>query len=316
MRYAKEHVGLLASVFVVLVIIYLSIIYIDQNGYVTDEEISNYVDTYIETYRNLAETKITHPDNRTYLEFYNKNPYFVKSIVSITHGAGLEFIPSKNFAIEVIITDKNSEDLLFNIPNAQSWPMFILHNGIVIEGGQFDTNGHPFIYVEEYGSVLLKNVTVNNIYHFMVIAKGSNRKKDWSAQSAFQDAADQFERDAIDAFWKSEDFRRYLAYPKLSGLAGVIVERQNSDYYKDLLTEQADFEELHETAKMYFVSTQFSDDIYKFIKEKDQTPSWWKQYDVYGKLWDIALTLFLILAAFLYKRYNTDIKSLLGKKEN
>ncbi len=315
MRFVEEHATLLASIFVVLIIIYLSIIYVYQNSYVTDKEINNYAQTYIEKYKYLVETYIS-LDNRTYLKFYNESPYFIRAAISITHGAGLEFIPSKASYLKIEITDKQIEEYFFN--GNMSWePRFaITKPHISITGGIIECNGHPFVKILENVSLLLHNATVNGEFHNCAIIKGSNRKKDWTNQTASEDASSNFEDDLISAFTKSEEFRQYLVNPILTNKANEILDKQKRGYYaNNYLLFKSDYEELYNIAKEYMVNSQFVDNIYNFNEDPNNNPSLWEQYDPSGILRNILGGILgsIIIALVLY--YKNRIHQLLPRRK-
>jgi hypothetical protein len=66
MRRVKKYTIIAAFIIAILIIIYLLAIQLDQTSVVTSEEMNNYSQTYINTYKNLVE-KYIHSDNRTYL---------------------------------------------------------------------------------------------------------------------------------------------------------------------------------------------------------------------------------------------------------
>ena len=230
MRSTKNYATMIIVVIFLLFATHQLLLQIDQNRVVPTERINDYALNYIETYKYLAEKYIS-PDNRTYLQFYMESPYLIKATISITHGAGIEFIPSKTSSFQTTITDKNAEDSIFNMNeyafaknfyyknatvfhfsynNSPCFSGFGKNDGIAYIYFQIDGR-RPFASVLEYGSVLVQGVAINGIYYNYVFIKGSNRNKDWTNQTAFEDASNNFESDLRYAFTKSEELREYLA---------------------------------------------------------------------------------------------------------
>lgn len=260
-----------------LIIIYLSIIYIDQNRYVTKDVLDDYSQTYIQKYISLTE-KYIQPDNRTYLQFYTDNPYFIRETISTTYGAGLEFIPSNVSSSELRITDKRIEDSIFDGDNNPA-----MFNGIgayiAFEGINFVTRGTPF-HIRENGSIWIKDIIVDNKVYNYVIIKGSNCKKNWTKLLASEEATGQFTSDLSQMYSKSEEFRKYFAIPELSLVASRMAERgKNGTYAKDPSLYYNDLGELYKIAKNYNISTKRADEILHINEMKEPAPSWWDKYD-------------------------------------
>jgi hypothetical protein len=305
MRSARRY-AIIVSALVVLIMIYLSAIQLDRNSVITDKETNNYIQTYIETYNDLAETYI-HQDNRTYLKFYNGNPYFIRAFVSTKHGAGLEFIPSKTSSSKIEITNKQIEEYFFN--GNVGWPMFEIAGRGSIGNLSIESNGHPFVKILENGSILFWNLRVNGKLYDYTIIKGSNLKKDWTNQTASEDALYNFKNDLINAFAMSEEFRRYLAMPVLTDMANKILDREKNGYYvNNYLLYKSDFEELYNIAKEYRVNGQFAEDIYNFNENQKKIPSWWDQYNVLGIPGGILTTIIIILIVFFKNKFLKLVK--------
>jgi hypothetical protein len=324
-------ISAVASFFMIIFQLY---IFIDQNSIISNSDIENYSQKYVKTYKDLTETYI-HPDNRTYLEFYKDNPYKVRAIISTSHGAGLDFIPSKMGSSNLEITNKAIENYIFNgsvsdynhfgvyfdYENATiinlgkgNSPAFVMHLDTSIKNIAIKSEGRPFIRVLENGSVLIQNILIGKIYYNYIIIKGSNRKKDWTEQIALDDALYYFKADLIDAFTESEDFRKYLAMPELSDIANKILERKKNGYYTNYLLYENDFQDLYETTKKYNIPNKFADDIYHFNEDQNEIPSWWEQYDLLGIIRDIVLAIIIIpsISFILSKSYSL----LFGRRRN
>lgn len=265
-----------------LLLLALAIIFIScqKNSLVTSKELEKFATTYLKTYEKLLLKNIK-PKYRKYIDFYNQYPYRIKATISATHGAALEFIPSSKQFFEMQKANKKIEHAIF-IDEDISLDKQIIKDvaGIVIEISNltFITKKGYFINVLETGSVLIKNVTVDEIdYDHAILIKGSNKRKYWTKKIARRDASGYFRSDLSLAFIMSEEFRKFVSIPKLSDTANKILEKQmNGEYSKEYgyLQREEDLEEFYNVAKKYGVSNKFADEIFNFRKEVESRPSW------------------------------------------
>lgn len=275
----KRRVLQLASLCAIFIFV-LSSIYIYQNRYVRYEDMINYAKEYNETYRNLAENKIIHPENRTLLKFYKDDPRFVKISISIMNGAVLEFTTSKPIFSDFDITDKPIEKYFFN-SNADQVAIALNNVRGSLSDDVFD-NILP-LSISGNSTVLVTNTSANGIYCNYAIMKSSNQQKDWTEQVAHNDALFYFEWDLISAFTESEDFRECLAYPELSAIASRIWERKKHGEYADLFQEEKDLQLLNKTAIIkYHVTPTFLRQVCEFVNEKNEVPPWYEKLDPSG----------------------------------
>jgi hypothetical protein len=311
MRRVKEYTIIAAFIIAILIIIYLLAIQLDQTSVVTSEEMNNYSQTYINTYKNLV-GKYIHSDNQTYLKFYNENPYHVRAVISTTHGAGLEFVPARMSSFEIKQTNEQIEEYIFN--GSANQPLFVITGtNISFSDLSIESHGSPFKILEN-GSLSIWNLGINGKYYNTTIIKGSNRKRDWTTKIASEEASIRFKNDLIGVFTVSEEFRRYLAMPVLSNVANGILEKNNKGYYKDnYLLYVSDYEELYNVAKEYGVNGQFADDIYNF-NENQKDPSWWEQYDESGLYRNLLGGLLVLIIIALGGRIKKIIYKLMSRK--
>lgn len=297
----KKYILKLVLISIVLFSIYQFAVYIDQNLTVSSEDMKNYAQTYIGTYREIANGNIS-SRNLTYLEFYNKYPYLVRIIISTTHGAGLEFFPSKVASSKIEITNKEIEKYMFN--GSTDVVMFRVAGHASIGDLTLECTQSPFKILDS-GSLLIYHLRVNNswqagrIYEYAII-KGSNQKRDWAVQAASNDARADFEDSLIEVFEKSEEFRDYLAQPILSNIANDIVNKnKNGSYRNNPLLFKNDIEKLHKAAIERGASTQFADVALSVAKNQPEPISWLDQYHVWDMLRSLIVSL-IISPAIMY----------------
>lgn len=317
---ARKYALMISAVVLFLMMIYWLYSVVDQNLIVSGNDIKDYSQKYENNYRNLTETYI-HPDNRTYLKFYKESPYKIRAIISTSHGAGVDFIPSRRGSWDLETTNKAIENYIFN-GSAGDYKIFPdkfdyrnasilrytgngtafimdLNTGIDSVAIEIDERG-KFMHVLENGSALIQNVLIGKMYYNYIIIKGSNRKKDWTEDMAYEDAKNNFENDLISAYPMSEEFRRYLAMPLLSNIANKMLDRSSEGYYTDYLLFQKDFDELYKIADKYNVSHVFADGIYKFNEDQRKIPSWLERQIGSGIIYQLLIGLLLALLIYIY----------------
>lgn len=311
---ARRCAVIISAIVLSFIIIFQLYVFIDQNRIISGDDLENYSQTYVNTYRNLSETYI-HPGNRTYLEFYNEYPYFIKAVISTKHGAGLEFIPSIRASTEIEQTDTEIEDYFFN-SSTNPYVLFGPITGSHVSIGNLSIIGMaPFKEISDGSSILLWNLRVNDRIYNYVIVKGDNRKKCWTNQMASEEASVNFKNDLIHVFTMSEEFRKYLAQPALSDIANRILDNKHKgSYTNNYLLYIHDYGELYNVAKEYGINTQFADDLYKFNEGHKEIPSLWEQYNVSGIIIDIVLAIIIIPSILFILSKSRDL--LFGKRRS
>ena len=83
---------------------------------VTEIQISDYADAYLDTYINLIDQNFREP-YRQYFPFYAQYPYHVRCTISTERGVAIEFIPSVNPAKEAVIATTAVEEAIFEDTN-------------------------------------------------------------------------------------------------------------------------------------------------------------------------------------------------------
>jgi len=251
------------------------------------------------------------PADQNCFSFLKDKSFLIKATISNGHGASIEFIPfgKQNFQSRTvegrieqeIFSDKDPTILRTKIEsydhnevatiNYSGTDSYIKAGGyFVIRNLVINTPNGSFLEVSEIGSVLTQIVLVNGIFYpNTIIVKGSNRKGAWSHKVAREDALYQFESDSRDVYLNSEEFRKYLATPKLTQIANKIITKNKDGKYGEEygpLEYEKDIAELIATADAHGINHDYAMKIYTLLKEK---PGWWEKH------W---LIFYLILASF------------------
>lgn len=314
--------------FILLAILALSVspaVSANENVIVTEQEIEEYAQAYLKTYKNLVKDNIP-SEHQSQFDFYQRYPYHVIATISTTHGAALQFIPSETESFELKTVSEKIEQAIFKDEDLNIYDVgpvdytLIIYKGpageptISIEGVQikisnisFITNKGYFLNLSETGSVLVERISVDNVYYdYPILLKGSNHKEYWTAEIAASDALSYFETDIPDAVLTSEEFKQYLAYPELEKIAKEILDNWDKGKYRDSYLEfRKDYNDLYEAGEKYGISSEFCDAVYNFFKEQkeeQEKPSWWERY-LYPVLVGVLVTLITtILGAFVRKK--------------
>ena len=328
MRAIWIQVVVLVSVFVVL--IPSAAVSANEDAIVTQKEIEEYAETYLKTYRDSVEYNM-HPKYWEYFDFYENYPYHVVATISTTHGAALQFIPSEAEYFEIRMVSEKIEQAIFKDKDLNIYDIggsidytLIIYEGpagkpvFKIGGARWQlanfsviTNKGYFIEVPELCDVLIDEVMVDNIdYDYPILIKGSNLEEHWTTENATNDALYYFETDIPDAFVKSEDFRKILAYPELNEIALKIKDKRDKGEYNKELGEwefKKDIAELLNVALEYGVSSEINLD--DFLKEVEEKPSFFERHPfINGILSGIVVTIiftkvFPFLFRYVKKRY-------------
>lgn len=269
--------------FILLAILALSVspaVSANEKVIVTEQEIEEYAQAYLETYRDLVEQNMKSKYFQ-YFDFYESYPYRIEATISTTHGAALQFIPSEAEHFETRIVSEKIEQAIFKDKELSTGiPMFKI-GGARWKLSDFSvvTNKGYFLEVPELCSVLIEKVRVDNVdYDHSILIQGSNLAEHWTKETADSYAQYYFKLDIPDAFVKSEDFSKILAYPELEKIALEIKNKRDKGEYNTVLGHlefEEDIAELYNVAQKYGLASEI--DLDDFLKEVERKPSFWQQ---------------------------------------
>lgn len=255
---------------------------------VIPEDLQEYTEIFLSTYENELETNFRE-EYRKYFDFHKKLPYSTYVTISKSHGASLEFIPceTQDFVANIVyerIEDAIFEDVDLNLTSSEvltsnatvlvwsgpaNQPMFIIGGNAVLKNLVVVTNKGYFLELQQTGSLVIRNIIVDEIYYENLIIKGSNLIQSWTPETSKNEANWVFQDDLQKAFLESEDVREYIAYPELKMLVERLIERQKDPDY-DLLSFKRDYDEIVKLAeeKYGIERSEFVQEIYEYLKSK------------------------------------------------
>ena len=283
----------------------------NANKVVSDVQMEAYGKAFLRKYENLVQRKVR-PAYQKYFQFLKEKPILIKASVSTSHGAAVEFVPSKvqKFQCQTV-TDKIEQTVFQGIDlntlnsNDNNRPKFTysgepgpMHNVSAKRIGfvnlMFITNKGWLFNILETGSVITKELIVDGInYPNMIIIKGSNRRSVWSHKEAKEDASHEFRVDFKIAYFSSEEFRKFVATPGLTQIAKKIEAKQTAGKYGGeygYLELKEDLDELNAAADAHGIRHEFSNNLYEFVKAQ---PSWRERH------WILYPFIFVLLGIFL-----------------
>lgn len=252
-----------------------------------------YSETYLRKYKSLVE-RAALPKYRKEFADYADVPFMVNAVISSTHGASLELVPSEESKFQC----RTVEDRIDRVVFPEKDP-----NTSRVEGdtGEHADRGYPRIgrpkvsaksitlyglsadgiHILETGSLITKEMVVNGIYYpNTIIINGNNQRKYWSLKVAEEDAFRSFRLDLINAYFSSEEFREFVATPVLTQIAKDIIAKKDKDLYSGkhgYIIFREDIRKLVAKADAHGISHEFAESIYKFLeKEKN----WFERHPV------------------------------------
>lgn len=256
---------------------------------VCDAQMETYGETYLRRYKHLVQSKVL-PAYQKHFPFLKEKTFLIKAYISNSHGAAVEFIPSEEQKFQCqtvtariereLFLDKDlniskieddTSNATFLIYNGKPGPMFrISGKNITLTKFTAITNKGWFLNLLETGSLRIKEISVDNIvYPNTTIMKGSNRRKTWSRKAAEGDAIYCFFQDFWSAYFKSDEFREFVATPELTHIANRIIAKENANGYQGeygYLVLQEDLAELNAAADAHGIKHEFAKNIYTFLK--------------------------------------------------
>jgi hypothetical protein len=243
-----------------------------------------YGKVFLRKYENLVQRKVR-PAYQKYFQFLKGKPILINASISTSHGAAVEFIPSEvhKFQCQTVTTriehavfpNKNSsisgiEDFAKSNPGFRvSAKLFGLKNYRIV------TKNRPFVELMETGSFRTEEIVVDDIdYPNTIIIKGSNRRNAWSRKAAKEEALSDFRGDFFFAYHEREDFREFVATPKLTLMAKEIDAKEKDGGYGGeygCLEKEEDIAKFNEAADALGVSHKRAEKVYKHVKAQ---PRW------------------------------------------
>ncbi|MCH8119211.1 MAG: hypothetical protein IIC00_05720 [Planctomycetes bacterium] len=252
-----------------------------------------YSETYLKKYKSLVE-RAALPKYRKEFADYADVPFMMNAVISRTHGASLELIPSEESKFQC----RTVEDRIDRVVFPEKDP-----NTSRVEGDMVDhtDRGYPRIgrpkvsaksitlyglsvdgiLILETGSLMTKEMVVHGIYYpNTIIINGNNQRKYWSPKVAEEDAFRSFRLDLIIAYFSSEEFREFVATPVLTQIAKDIIAKKDKGLYRGkhgYILFREDLRKIVAKAGAHGISHEFAESIYKFL-EKEKT--WFERHPV------------------------------------
>lgn len=286
----------------------------------TKENAQDYAEAFLEAYNQQVENNFR-SEYRKYFDFYANSPYNITAIISNTHGASIEFVPSTELSFDFRTIEQRIELVVFpdvdlNITSLDvNATVFIWHGkpsqamlsingtGNAIHNIIFITNKGHFLDLGIGGSVLLSNVNVDGRYYYVMVIKGSNTPSSWTKDIAKEDARLLFEEDLFRAFNRSEEIREYMAYPILEELISQIVWKHQhaKDIGYDMLQYYEDLARVRDIAvNTYHLNSTFVDEILNWLEEIYPKQPWW---EVAPYSWILAGIVGILLERVILRAY-------------
>jgi len=220
------------------------------------------------------------PKYRKYFEDYANAPFIINAVISSTHGAAMELVPSGKVKFQCRMVAERIDQEIFPVNEASreyesiGVPINVTAKSIGIRN--LSVEG---ITVSETGSLRTKDVVVKGInYPNTIVIKGCNQIKSWSRKVAREDALGYFHSDLNFAYMFSEEFREFIATPELTDIAKTIHAKLQEGAYKvkyGYIEFRDDLAALIARATAHGINPAFAKSIYKFL-EKDK--SWFERH--------------------------------------
>jgi len=257
----------------------------NTNKVVSDVQMEAYGKTFLRRYENLVQSKVL-PAYQKYFSFLKEKPILIKASISTIHGAAVEFISSEAQKFQCRTLTDRIEQAVFPYKdlsisriegNTRPKPFVRVSGKLTLFRNAYVTtiNVKPFLELSETGSLRTEEIVVDGInYPNTIIIKGSNRRNVWSRKAAKkEEASSDFRVDFFVSYFNSEEFREFVATPRLTHIAEGIVAKEIDGKYKGeygYLAAREDIAKLNFAADAYGINHEFSENIYEFVKEQTQ----------------------------------------------
>lgn len=270
-----------------------------------------YSETYLRKYNGLVE-KAAPLLYRNHFPDYTEGAFLINAIISSSHGAALEFIPSEDSKFQCRTVTNRIDQVVF--PEKDPNTSKVLKTKSVIENLGFPSvSGFRVsaknismtrlsigeILLFETGSLRTREIAVRGIdYLNTIIIKGRNQRKAWSRKEAKRDAMAFFRSDYKSAYLDSEEFRMLTATPELTKIAKEIISKREKGEYggeQGFILFRQDLAILIAKATVHGINPEFAKSIYKFL-EKEKT--WFERHPLLLTL--IGCVIFAVLV-WLFK---------------
>jgi hypothetical protein len=223
------------------------------DGLVTSQDLENYALALINEYDKTVSEYFG--GSQDAFPFYSNGVYNIQCYVSNHIGVALWFEPSKVYSFKMNYVSDRLETALFG-GSFLTWAAIDVENatGSTISGINFVLNGHPFIQINEFTSIVLRDVGIvqpdfqqNFTY---VVIKGSNQTRSWSSDNAKVNAQQQVYDDMGVVFTLSEEVKERYAEPELYSLLQVMINKwQDTDQQYLLSDFNADLKNVENIAR-------------------------------------------------------------------
>ena len=253
-----------------------------------------YSKTYLMKYNSLVE-KAALPKYRQEFADYKDFPFIINAVISSTHGASIELIPSEESKFQCRTIEDRIDREVFpekdpNTSRVESDTSDHADRGYsrigrpkvsakIINLCRLSADG---IHILKTGSLMTKEMVVNGIYYpNTIIINGNNQRKYWSLKVAEEDASRSFRLDLIIAYFSSEEFREFVATPVLTQIAKDIIAKKDKGLYigkHGYILFREDLRKLVAEADAHGISHEFAESIYKFL-EKEK--SWLERHPIF-----------------------------------
>lgn len=262
----------------------------NANKIVSGVQMEAYGKTFLRRYENLVQSKVF-PAYQKYFSFLKEKPILIDASISTSHGAAVEFIPSEERKFRCRTATTRIEQVVFPNKNlsiskledfTKSNPGFRVSAKLSgLKNIKIVTNNRPFLELSETGSLRTEEIVIDDInYPNTIIIKGSNCRGAWSRKAAKEEASYDFRGDFLFAYVNSEEFREFVATPKLTHIAKEIITKQNTGDYEGqygYLKMKEDLAKLTAAADAHGIKHEFTKNIFAFLKEQ---PSWRERHPI------------------------------------
>jgi hypothetical protein len=266
---------------------------------VSEDSLKRYIETYIKTYRFLVEISIHIPRFRQYLELYNLEPLVVNATISETFGVSFEFTRRNKKTTNVKVVEGRIEKHMFSKKAPltkklkkifQDYPRLggNKNKGTILTCSGKYIHFENFVYNSGKGDFLkitrkdnnisFKNIYVNNVhYKNLIEIYGNNESKNWTLKKAINRAGGKFWSDLKSAYYRSNEFKKFIATPVLQKIAKDISRKESRGKYAGAygaIHLEYDLKNLYAKSTEMGIDNEFTKIIIEAQRKKFTLPSW------------------------------------------